>query len=126
MSAIENLLIRRFKERFGSGPEVVSWAPGRVNIIGEHTDYNGGFVLPIAIGKRIYAAATRTHNSEITLVSGNLNGEVAFSTDSIAPAGDWGDYTKGVVAELNASSICWCWPYSPSPFCPSISCSTYR
>jgi len=100
MKNIEDLLIERLWNRFESDPEAVAWAPGRVNIIGEHTDYNGGRVLPIAIGKRVYAAAAATGSDEITLCSGNLGGEIVFSATSIKPAGDWGDYAKGVVAEL--------------------------
>jgi len=100
MSSIEFQLTKLFRARFGAEPEVTMWAPGRVNVIGEHTDYNGGYVLPIAIGKRIYAAAARTGDDTIALCSGNLDGEMVFGADSIQPAGDWGDYPKGVVAEL--------------------------
>ena len=49
-----------FVERFGREPEIVASAPGRVNLIGEHTDYNGGEVLPIAILRRTWVAAGRT------------------------------------------------------------------
>ena len=45
-----------FRARFNSEPEIIASAPGRVNIIGEHTDYNGGQVLPIAIDRRTYVA----------------------------------------------------------------------
>jgi len=100
MKDIETLLIGQFRKRFGEKPKVRTWAPGRVNIIGEHTDYNGGYVLPIAIGRRIYAAATPTRDNNITLCSGNLKGEVVFSATSIKPSGDWGDYPKGVMAKL--------------------------
>jgi galactokinase len=78
----------------------MTWAPGRVNIIGEHIDYNGGIVLPIAIGKKIHVAASATDDNSITLRSGNLRGEVTFGTTSIEPNGDWGDYPKGVAAQL--------------------------
>jgi galactokinase len=78
----------------------MTWAPGRVNIIGEHIDYSGGIVLPIAIGKKIRVAAAATGNKSITLHSGNLHGGITFSTTAIEPNGDWGDYPKGVVAQL--------------------------
>lgn len=100
MNDIGPHLIRQFQKRFGEKPRALAWAPGRVNIIGEHTDYNGGFVLPIAIGRRIYVAATPTGDDTVTLRSGNLKGEVVFNIKSIKPAGDWGDYPKGVVAKL--------------------------
>ena len=100
MENIENLLAQEFHRRFGVNPQVEASAPGRVNMIGEHTDYNGGYVLPIAIGKKIYAAAARSDDNLITLASGNLKGEVAFSVGSIKAAGDWGDYPRGVTAKL--------------------------
>ena len=97
---MENLLFHRFRESFGSNPDVETWAPGRVNIIGEHIDYSGGHVLPIAIGKKIRVAAAVTGDNTITLQSANLRGEICFGTTSLKPGGDWGDYPKGVVAQL--------------------------
>ena len=100
MEEIETLLIEQFSERFGARPTVRAWGPGRVNIIGEHTDYNNGYVLPIAIGRKIYAAASTSGTDIVTLCSGNLKGEVVFSINSVKPSGDWGDYPKGIVAKL--------------------------
>lgn len=100
VSEIENLLEKQFKERFGARPEARAWAPGRVNIIGEHTDYNGGYVLPIAIGKKICAGAAASESNTVTLRSGNLKGEVVFDLKTVEPSGDWGDYPKGIVAKL--------------------------
>ena len=51
-------LADRFQQVFGHSPETIWSAPGRVNVIGEHTDYNEGFVLPFAIEQRVYAAAS--------------------------------------------------------------------
>ncbi|UCD55956.1 MAG: galactokinase, partial [Candidatus Hydrogenedentota bacterium] len=100
MNEIETLLIKRFHERYGTKPEARAWAPGRVNLIGEHTDYTEGYVLPIAIGRRIHAAAAIGGDDTVTLRSGNLKGEVVFDMNSIKPSGDWGDYAKGIVAKL--------------------------
>ncbi len=100
MEKIEKLLLTKFAERFGARPTSCTWAPGRINIIGEHTDYNDGFVLPIAVDKRIYAAASVRKDKTVTLCSMNMRGEVSFELDALKPAGDWGDYPKGVVAEL--------------------------
>jgi galactokinase len=55
-------LRNQFKEKFGGSPRIFS-APGRVNLIGEHTDYNNGFVLPIAIDRRTYVAAAANANA---------------------------------------------------------------
>ena len=49
-------LRQAFQERFGDAPQFVSRAPGRVNLIGEHTDYNGGFVFPVAINRTVLMA----------------------------------------------------------------------
>ncbi len=100
MNGLETLLTKQFSDRYGKAPAVRVWAPGRVNIIGEHTDYNEGYVFPMAIGRRIYAAATATGNDIVTLRSGNLKGEVIFDIGSIERSGDWGDYPKGIVAKL--------------------------
>jgi galactokinase len=100
MNELETLLRSRFAERFGANPQVVVSAPGRVNIIGEHTDYNDGYVLPTAIGRRIVVAAAARDDGAVILCSGNLKGEVVFTLDAVRPSGDWGDYPKGIVAKL--------------------------
>ena len=56
MRETEQKAARAYREQFGEEPELVASAPGRVNLIGEHTDYNGGFVLPCAIDRRIAVA----------------------------------------------------------------------
>ena len=60
---------RAFAERFGRPPEGVWAAPARVNLIGEHTDYNDGFVLPLAIDRRVTVAAARRTDDLLRLVS---------------------------------------------------------
>ncbi|MDP8948687.1 MAG: galactokinase family protein, partial [Actinomycetota bacterium] len=56
---MEERAVRAYAERFGDEPELVASAPGRINLIGEHTDYNGGFVLPCAVGRRVAIAIGR-------------------------------------------------------------------
>ncbi|MEA2554604.1 MAG: galactokinase, partial [Fimbriimonadaceae bacterium] len=65
----ERAAVEEFKRLFGEDPEVVAISPGRINLIGEHTDYNEGFVFPGAIDKRIYVAAGRTVDSATKLHS---------------------------------------------------------
>ena len=65
---IKNLLIDKHKEVFGEVPELLVHSPGRVNLIGEHTDYNDGFVLPIAISLGIDLAISRIPDSEVIAV----------------------------------------------------------
>ena len=59
MRRIEERALQAYKEWLGEDPEVVASAPGRVNLIGEHTDYNGSFVLPYAVESRVAAAVGR-------------------------------------------------------------------
>ena len=58
---------RWFREWYGRGPEGVWFAPGRVNLVGEHTDYNEGFVLPFALGQGVVAAAARREDDVLAL-----------------------------------------------------------
>ena len=90
-----------FKARFNSEPLIV-FSPGRINLIGEHTDYNDGFVFPAAIDKGI-ALAIQKSDSHVSEVSAFDKDETyAFSLDAIEPLenGDWRNYILGVVAEL--------------------------
>ena len=59
-------VLKIFNEKFNSAPLIVR-SPGRINIIGEHTDYNEGFVLPAAIDKAIYVAVDKSGNDQINL-----------------------------------------------------------
>jgi len=93
-----------FKVAFGHEPTVVSSAPGRVNLIGEHTDYNGGQVLPIAIGQRTWVAMARAPEGESSAVSqGQPTGR--FSVAAERAAGGWWDYVHGTLRELRALGV---------------------
>jgi galactokinase len=93
-----------FADRFGREPDVVASAPGRVNLIGEHTDYNGGEVLPIAISRRTWVAAGRPAGAVSTPVLRAVSGsQPAMGTAPLtAPrrSGEWWDYLTGVAAPL--------------------------
>jgi galactokinase len=89
-----------FAKCFGHEPRWMVAAPGRVNLIGEHTDYNDGYVLPMAIEKYMVMAADRNADREVVLHS-NTNGETAtFSVRSTVARGEpgWSNYVRGVVA----------------------------
>jgi galactokinase len=91
------LATSQFTTSFATRPTVVASAPGRVNLIGEHTDYNGGPVLPVALERRTAVAARPADGWR--LVS-SMDGKV-HDADPNAPArGDWTDYVMGVVREL--------------------------
>lgn len=85
-----------FLETFGSAPEAIYSAPGRVNLIGEHTDYNLGLSLPIAISQRTYLAISKTTTPDISLIS-EISDEVINFSIGEKPAGlSWALYPLGV------------------------------
>lgn len=92
-------IAERFRERYGARPAVIVSAPGRVNLIGEHTDYNLGLVLPMAIDRRIWAAGGMIDKHLIRLSSDNQE-EVVEVKGTIRRQGNWSDYPLGVVWSL--------------------------
>ena len=89
-----------FRERFHEEPIVVR-SPGRVNIIGEHTDYNNGFVLPAAIDKAIFVAITKRKDSQILLYSDDFREEFQADLNHLKPSDKvWPNYILGVVDQL--------------------------
>jgi galactokinase len=80
-------------------------APGRVNLIGEHTDYNDGFVLPCAIGYETCVTARRRKDRTLEVRSGDNTAAVALDAIPETRSGDWTDYVRGVLAELRAAGI---------------------
>ncbi|MFF7748832.1 galactokinase [Streptomyces sp. NPDC007971] len=93
----------RFAELYGAGPEGVWAAPGRVNLIGEHTDYNDGFVMPFALPHRATAAVSRRTDGILRLHSADVEGPVVeLPLDALAPQSDenWTAYPAGVVWAL--------------------------
>jgi galactokinase len=91
-----------FEAAFRGSPGVVWSAPGRVNLIGEHTDYNDGFVLPFAIPQRTAVAMAPAPPGEWTVVSEAMPDRVAFTSSQLTPGavGGWAGYVAGVVAVL--------------------------
>lgn len=93
-------LSAEFEARFGCEPRLFS-APGRVNLIGEHTDYNDGLVLPMAIDRRTYVCAAPRRDNRIRAVSAAFLGTVEFSVDAHLPVvDDWGSLVRGAVAHF--------------------------
>ena len=91
--------IALFHEAFGAAPRVAASAPGRVNLIGEHTDYNGGPVLPIAIAQRTTVVAGPGEPGVIEAVSSRFKKVMRFRWQEDLPKG-WGAYVGGVMREL--------------------------
>src|SRR5438552_12831806 len=78
-------------------------APGRINLIGEHTDYNDGFVMPAAINFYCWVAISSVKSRNVEVYSSNLNESRTFDLDRPQPLGDWSDYVQGVVLMLERS-----------------------
>ncbi|MFJ1732183.1 galactokinase [Streptomyces sp. NPDC088254] len=92
-----------FAELYGAEPDGVWAAPGRVNLIGEHTDYNDGFVMPFALPHTALAAVSRRDDGRLRLHSADVEGGVVeLSLDELAPQSDtrWTAYPAGVVWAL--------------------------
>lgn len=87
-----------FREIFGSPPEVTVRAPGRVNLIGEHTDYNHGYVLPAAIDRYVWFAGRKRSDRTVRAHSSDFADAAEFSLDGIErdPIRPWSNYLRGV------------------------------
>ncbi len=88
------------QQLFGQPPYLIVSAPGRVNLIGEHTDYNDGFVLPIAIEKKIGIGGSLRNDDQVRLYSLNFEEREEFLITSLVKEERWTDYVKGVIDEL--------------------------
>ncbi|HEV2195017.1 MAG TPA: galactokinase [Candidatus Acidoferrum sp.] len=96
-------LQEKFRARFGT-PAAIYRAPGRVNLIGEHTDYNDGFVLPAAIEFYCWVAAAARSDKKLVIYSENFNETVEANLDSLSSAGKnhWANYPLGVADKLQS------------------------
>ncbi len=94
-------LAKSFRQRYGNNPRLFR-APGRVNLIGEHTDYNEGFVLPMAIDRGTIAAAAPRPNRILHVWSLNLQDSIKLNLDEPGTGrhGHWRDYVEGIVSAL--------------------------
>jgi len=102
-----------FREHFGTQPAFIARAPGRVNLLGEHVDYNDGFVLPVAIDRAVYLAASPTPDNMVTVHALDLNEQVTFSIKELstkqdlkgATLPDWALYPAGVAWSLHEAGL---------------------
>ena len=101
------MIEKTFHGLFGSAPEVVVRAPGRVNLIGEHTDYNDGFVLPAAIDRYVWFAGRRRADRVVHAHSVDFNEAVEFDLDALERDAEhrWSNYLRGVSKFLADSRL---------------------
>src|SRR5580704_1350406 len=102
LSSLANAVTERFREVYGTSPSGTFRAPGRVNLIGEHTDYNDGFVMPAAIDFYSYAAIGERTDHTLSVYSEQFHQSVEFSIAHLAgpPRKHWSDYVRGVASVL--------------------------
>jgi len=110
---IRSRTIAAFRQQFGEEPDFVARAPGRVNLLGEHVDYNDGFVLPIAIDRTTYVALRASGTPRTSLLALDLGEATSFDPQSVAekkttagaPLPGWGLYPAGMSWSLNTEGL---------------------
>jgi galactokinase len=101
-----NALAQAFRERYKRAPELFCSAPGRVNLIGEHTDYNAGLALPMALKERTRVAAAKRDDRVVRVYSAALKKERSFCFEDVfARRGKWLDYVEGVARVLTSRGV---------------------
>ena len=104
---LQQTVMTAYRHQFGTAPALVAYAPGRVNLIGEHTDYNGGFVLPAAIDFGTAVAAGRRDDQRVRVVALDFGQETdEFESGVDIPFNSelmWSNYVRGVVQVLRAA-----------------------
>ncbi|MDQ7029598.1 MAG: galactokinase, partial [Ardenticatenia bacterium] len=104
-----NMVLSAFRAHFRRWPTLVVRAPGRVNVIGEHTDYNGGFALPVAIHRTIWLAARRRTAPEVHVRAHDMGQEAMLDVTSFdRVASGWAAYVQGVLWALRETGVPLC------------------
>ena len=100
--SLSNTIRQAFKAEFGEDPAFIVRAPGRVNLIGEHTDYNDGFVLPMAIERATFIALRPRDDNQVLAISPDMDDRRAFALDDLRRPNEtaWIDYLVGVAWSL--------------------------
>jgi galactokinase len=99
--------VAAYTRRFGQAPKAAAFAPGRVEIMGNHTDYNGGFVLPAALDKGTVVAGSLTGDDTITLNAADFRRDASFSAKDLKAdvQNSWASYVLGVVQQLQRDGV---------------------
>ena len=90
-------LVSKFEKMYGERPQVVAYAPGRIEVLGNHTDYNEGYVFSAAIDKGTFFAVSPTADRSCELTAGDFMETAKFTLDTVAPAKEmtWQNYVTG-------------------------------
>lgn len=102
LAELQDRVCRQFQTVHGRAPTLLAVAPGRVNVIGEHVDYNGGWVLPAAINRCLVMAVAPRSDDRVRLSTADFEGLLEFDGKDLAPGRtkDWSRYVRGVMAGL--------------------------
>lgn len=104
--ALQEKVTHEFQQRYDMEPPFVIRAPGRVNIIGEHTDYNDGFVLPMAINRAVWIALRPRDDNQVIVYSLDFDATLAFDLTAFENTQqEWAEYVKGVAWVLKAGGF---------------------
>ncbi len=105
--SVADTAIDIFTRQFGSRPAAAAFAPGRVEMMGNHTDYNGGYVLPAALDKGTALVGSPVPGDAITLYAADFNRRAVFSARDLRrdPQNSWGGYVLGVVQQLQQEGV---------------------
>ena len=99
--SLKDTVTQAFKEKFGEDPQIIVRAPGRVNLIGEHTDYNDGFVMPMALNRAMWIALRRTDTPTVNIYSLDFDEDISFALDNFAKGkASPAEYVKGMAWAL--------------------------
>jgi galactokinase len=103
---LKNKIAKEFVKNFTEEP-ILIFSPGRINVIGEHTDYNDGFVFPAAVDKGIIVAISKSLHTESVTIASDLNEKFEFSVKGVNPliGGNWRNYILGVVGEIQKKGL---------------------
>jgi galactokinase len=109
----QEIVVTKFQERFGETPAYIIRAPGRVNLLGEHVDYNDGFVMPIAIDRATWLAFSPSDTDQTMLVAFDLSEEISFMPETLQaktdaagkPMPTWALYPAGVMWALREAGL---------------------
>src|SRR3954453_7042221 len=99
MDTIASSVLKNFTENFAGQAQLI-YSPGRINLIGEHLDYNDGFVLPAAINKGVYYAIAENHSENINFYAIDFNERLSVNIHDIKKIASWKNYVLSVINEL--------------------------